>query len=79
MPIFESSILSKCQITCGLFSPSRPGVVFIGRSDGELDVWDFIDQSHKETTKFPVVTTGLSFMKFHDERLSNLVFYFEKN
>lgn len=72
VPIFESSVLSKCQITCGLFSPSRPGVVIIGRNDGELEIWDFIDQSHKETLKYTVVSTGLSFLKFHDERYSNL-------
>lgn len=48
-PIFESNILKGCQITCGCFSPSRPGVIVIGRTDGNLDVWDFLDQSHKAT------------------------------
>jgi len=31
------------MITCGAFSPHRPGVVFIGKTDGNIDIWDFVD------------------------------------
>lgn len=30
----------------GLWSPTRPGVFYIAKSDGTLDVWDLMDQSH---------------------------------
>lgn len=42
-PIFESVMLKNCQISCGCFSPTRPGLIFIGRTDGRLDIWDFTD------------------------------------
>lgn len=66
VPIFESMILRDAQITCGAFSPSRPGVILIGRSDGNLDIWDLIDQSHKPTIQYQVVAKPLSYIKFHD-------------
>lgn len=52
--------------TCGCWSPTRAGVIFIGRSDGLLDIWDFIDQSHKCTIQYPVTSIGISSLKFHN-------------
>jgi len=31
------------MITCGGFSPFRPGVIIIGRNDGWIDIWDLMD------------------------------------
>lgn len=33
--------------TCGVWSPTRPSVIYLGRMDGAIDIWDFSDQSHK--------------------------------
>ena len=52
--------------TCGCWSPSRAGVIFIGKSNGTIDIWDFMDQSHKWTMQYSVTSIGLSFMKFHE-------------
>jgi dynein intermediate chain 3, axonemal len=46
-PLYHSAYTSDALITCGAASPSRPGVVLIGRSDGKLELWDFLEQSHK--------------------------------
>ena len=40
--------------------------MFIGKSDGTIDIWDFMDQSHKWTMQYPVGSVGLSCLKFHD-------------
>jgi dynein intermediate chain 3, axonemal len=46
-PVFISPYLTlvgeKTYITCGFWSPSRQGVIYIGRSDGTIDIWDFMD------------------------------------
>ncbi len=42
-PIFVSPFLKDSKFTCGKFSSSRPSVIFIGREDGTLDIWDFAD------------------------------------
>jgi hypothetical protein len=41
-PIFKSSNTFGSHNTCGAFSPTRPGVIFITKTDG-IDVWDFLD------------------------------------
>ena len=52
--------------TCGCWSPTRAGVIFIGRSDGLLDIWDFVDQSHKCTIQYAVTSIGIASLKFHN-------------
>ena len=41
-PIFRSANTFGSHNTCGAFSPTRPGVIFITKTDG-IDVWDFVD------------------------------------
>ena len=45
-PIFRSANTRGSQNTCGAFSPTRPGVIFITKNNG-IDIWDFYDQSNK--------------------------------
>ena len=63
-PIFNSSHTVDTHITCGGFSPTRPAVIFIGKTDGNIDIWDFLDQSHKSSMKFNVITASLTSMAF---------------
>lgn len=32
-------------LTTGRWSPTRPGMLFLGKVDGSMDVWDFTDSS----------------------------------
>ena len=61
-PIFRSANTFGSHNTCGAFSPTRAGVIFITKTDG-IDVWDFIDQSNK-----PSLTLGtasvITYFKF---------------
>lgn len=41
-PIFRSANSQGSYNTCGAFSPTRPGVIFIAKTNG-IDVWDFVD------------------------------------
>ena len=50
-PIFISPNLKKSSYTCGCFSPSRPAVLYLCRSNGKIDIWDFLDESHKPSVK----------------------------
>lgn len=64
-PLFRSSYTSESLITCGSFSPSRPGVLLIGRSDGKIDIWDFIDQSNKPSLSVDLqIQTFLSALEY---------------
>lgn len=66
VPIFSSCLLKTAQFSCGAFSLYRPGIIIIGRNDGWIDIWDFLDQSHKWTLQYNVVTFGISFLRFHE-------------
>jgi len=43
IPVFESMIIKSAHITCGGFSPFRPAIIVVGKTDGNLDVWDLLD------------------------------------
>lgn len=61
-PIF-SSPFQPCRSTCARWSPNRPSVVFIGREDGVMDVWDFLDRSHKPLFQY-MFTQPITSMEF---------------
>ena len=42
-PVFLSPFLQNTKLTSGKFSVSRPSVIFLGRDDGIMDIWDFVD------------------------------------
>jgi len=65
-PIF-SSPFQNVYITCARWSPSRPSVIFTGRSDGVMDVWDFLDRSHEPLTDF-MFSGSITSMEFPKSR-----------
>ncbi|XP_075240276.1 uncharacterized protein LOC142335833 [Convolutriloba macropyga] len=53
-PLIQSQSHNS-QLTNGRWSPSRPAVFFISKSDGTIDVWDLLDK-----TSDPVLTQSVS-------------------
>ena len=49
-----TSISSGPSMTDGVWSPIRPGVFFISRADGNVDVWDVCDTSYAPTVTISV-------------------------
>ncbi|KAM6455292.1 dynein axonemal intermediate chain 3 [Liasis olivaceus] len=45
-PLLKSSCTAK-RYTVGHWSLSRPGVFFIGREDGNIDIWDLLEKTHE--------------------------------
>lgn len=43
-PVFSSPMAAN-YLTTGRWSPTRPGMLFLGKVDGSMDVWDFTDSS----------------------------------
>lgn len=69
-PIFKSSYTSG-HITCARWSPTRASVLFIGKSDGNVEVWELLDQSHRASISqniSPQPITALEFWHWHDTR-----------
>jgi len=62
-PIFRSANTAGGHNTCGAFSPSRPGVIFITKTYG-IDVWDFLDQSNKPSLTLNFSANVITYLKF---------------
>ena len=43
------------RITDAEWSPTRPGVFFIAKADGTIDIWDLLDRTHA-----PILTQSIS-------------------
>jgi len=66
--IFMSPNLDNCSYTCGKFSPSRPGVIYLCKSNGEIDTWDLLDESHKPSVKDTLIKekiTSINIFKYN--------------
>lgn len=55
-PILQSSASQK-KCTVGHWSLSRPGVFFIGKEDGNIDIWDLLEKTH-EPSQTQNISTG---------------------
>lgn len=62
-PIFTSSYTFGSYNTCGVFSPTRAGVIFISKTNG-IDVWDLLDQSHKASMSIGSVSSVITYITF---------------
>jgi len=62
-PIF-SAPTSDVYLSVGAFSPSRPGVVYIAKSNGEIDVWDFTSKSDRPLQTVRVCSGDIGCVKF---------------
>ena len=53
-PVFVSPpCQAQASYSAARWSPSRPAVVCLGRSDGVVEVWDCCDQTHSPSITFP--------------------------
>lgn len=70
--LFQSSYTST-YFTRGCWSPTRPSVIFLGLANGSLDIWDFVDQSHKASLNETGASAAISSMAFlgHPDTLHN--------
>lgn len=54
------------KLVCGCWSPTRPGVIFIGREDGHLDIWDLLDRSNEPSeVREIIMPRALTSLSFH--------------
>jgi hypothetical protein len=61
------SATSPAAHTVGMWSPSRPGVVVLGRADGTLDCWDLLDNTAKPVVSFALVSVPITSLQFRTQ------------
>ena len=67
-PVFVSPFLQNAKLTSGKFSLSRPSVIYIGRDDGIVDIWDFADQTASPSQQHLVSATGIDYIQVHSTK-----------
>lgn len=63
LPVFTSPA-SPQPHTVGRWSPTRPGVLVIGRSDGVMDIWDLLDTTTKPALSSHLFSSAVASMEF---------------
>ncbi|KAJ3414206.1 WD repeat-containing protein 63 [Chytridiales sp. JEL 0842] len=61
-PLLSSAPSGSAYLIGGRWSPTRPGVFFISKSDGSVEIWDLLDRSNLPTSVQNVSSTAVSFM-----------------
>ena len=62
-PLFASSCATT-YITAACWSLTRPGVVYIAKQDGVIEVWDFLDRSHEPSIVSTISSHPISSIEF---------------
>ncbi|CAM9421958.1 unnamed protein product [Chrysoparadoxa australica] len=62
-PIFSSPMAST-YVTTGRWSPTRPGMILLGKVDGTIDVWDFTDSSYSVSVTMLSSPSRITSMEF---------------
>eukprot|EP00163_Fabomonas_tropica_P007615 TRINITY_DN17322_c0_g1_i1.p1 TRINITY_DN17322_c0_g1~~TRINITY_DN17322_c0_g1_i1.p1 ORF type:complete len:1010 (-),score=296.65 TRINITY_DN17322_c0_g1_i1:345-3374(-) len=66
-PIF-SSPPSSSLLRSGCWSPTRPGVLFTGKADGKVEIWDLTDRSHEPSMIQTISSASIEAMEFWTQR-----------
>lgn len=67
-PIFVSPTNSLSLNRSACFSLTRPSVVFIGKDDGQVDIWDYADQTFNPAQQHLVSATGITHMTINPNK-----------
>jgi len=69
--LFFSSPKSHVGLTGGSWSPTRAGILFLSKSDGSIDVWDFTYSSYKPSATLITTPSRITSMQFLKTSLSS--------
>ncbi|XP_007944383.1 dynein axonemal intermediate chain 3 [Orycteropus afer afer] len=61
-PLLQSCCAPK-RYTSGHWSLTRPGVFYIGREDGYIDIWDLLEKTHEPAQSQNICITMITYIK----------------
>lgn len=63
LPLYRSPTIES-SVTCAVWSPGRPALVFIGRGDGKIEVWDLLDRNNEPLLVHHMVQDAITTIAF---------------
>ncbi|XP_074077877.1 dynein axonemal intermediate chain 3 [Macrotis lagotis] len=61
-PLLQSSCSTK-KYTAGHWSLTRPGVFFVGKEDGYIDIWDLLEKTHEPAQTQSICITTITYIR----------------
>lgn len=61
-PLLQSSCAPR-KYTSGHWSLTRPGVFYVGREDGYIDIWDLLEKTHEPAHSQNICITMITYIK----------------
>ncbi|XP_078075353.1 dynein axonemal intermediate chain 3 [Mustelus asterias] len=61
-PLLQSACATKRCLT-GHWSLTRPGVIIIGKEDGNIDIWDLLEKTHEPSQTQNITSVSVSCIK----------------
>ncbi|KAM9241771.1 dynein axonemal intermediate chain 3 [Dugong dugon] len=61
-PLLQSCCAPK-RYTSGHWSLTRPGVFYVGREDGYIDIWDLLEKTHEPAQSQNICITMITYIK----------------
>lgn len=61
-PLLQTCCAPK-RYTAGHWSLTRPGVFYIGREDGYIEIWDLLEKTHEPAQSQNICTTMITYIK----------------
>ncbi|KAL1772377.1 WD repeat-containing protein 63 [Sigmodon hispidus] len=61
-PLLQTCCAPK-RYTAGAWSLTRPGVFYIGREDGYVDIWDLLEKTHEPAQSQNICITMITYIK----------------
>ncbi len=52
----------KEKITDAEWSPTRPGVFYISKQNGSIDIWDIIDRTHAPSISQSISSSAVTYL-----------------
>uniref|UniRef100_A0A7S0R4E4 WD repeat-containing protein 63 n=1 Tax=Pyramimonas obovata TaxID=1411642 RepID=A0A7S0R4E4_9CHLO len=62
-PIFVSHC-ADFTLATGCWSPTRPGLIYTAKTDGNLEVWDLLDRSHEASMVATISSSSIQSIQF---------------
>ncbi|XP_030628081.1 dynein axonemal intermediate chain 3 [Chanos chanos] len=64
--MIDPVIISPCsqeRYTAGHWSLTKPGLLFVGREDGDIEVWDLLEKTHEPSKTWNITTSPITCIK----------------
>ena len=65
----------KEKITDAEWSPTRPGVFYISKQNGSIDIWDIVDRTHGPSISQSISSSAVTYLNIRNISCESNIFF----